>query len=95
MCMSTSGCFERASAQTQRAASTPASASNPIVFGEPQPQVGASLTATSSAISQPESSAAPAQWTLPGARIVDSGIRKIDATVEISVTTSGIQNSQW
>ena len=53
--MSTSGCFERASAHTQSAASTPDRTSRPIVFAEPQPQVGASLTATSSAISQPES----------------------------------------
>ena len=70
--------------QTQTTAITAASTSRPIVFGDPQPQVGASLTATSSATSQPESSTAPSQWTLPGARIVDSGMRTIVATVEIA-----------
>src|SRR6185437_11524180 len=68
---------------------------NALYIAEPQPQVGASLTARSSATSQPESRIAPSQWTFPGARTGDSGMNTSVATMDTSVTTPGIQNSQW
>ena len=93
--MSTSGCRERLSALTHAAASRAAMTKRPSVFVDPQCHVGPSLTATSNATSQAESSAPPSQWMLPGARLVDSGMKRIAATAATDVTASGIQNSQW
>ena len=73
--------------ERRRARSPPASA---------HPQVGASLTPTSRATSQPESSTAASQSIRPGVRTGDSGT---NAHVQIAGDhdrcTSGIQNSQW
>src|SRR5262245_38984046 len=93
--MSTSGWLERLSALTHATASRTAATNRPIVVGDPQCQVGPSLTATSSATSHAESSAPPSQGIPPGALVVDSGTNRIAATTAIDVTASGIQNSQW
>ena len=57
--MSTSGASLRDSTQTQAGQTTAAIANRPSVRGESHPHVGPSLTATSSATSQPASSTAP------------------------------------
>ena len=67
----------------------------PIVFADPQCHVAPSLTATSSATSQADSSTPPSQWTLPGARTDDSGMNTMAATVATEVSMSRIQKSQW
>src|SRR3954467_7398745 len=63
--MSTSAAAVRASTQTQTAASTAAMTKRLTVRGEVQPQVSPSLIGSSSATSQPASSAAPVQSTRP------------------------------
>ncbi len=61
---------------------------------EPQPQVGAWLTASSTAASPADSSAAALQLIRPGALIGDSGTNSAVATVATITATSGNQNSQ-
>ena len=68
---------------------------SPITRAESQPHVGASLIARSRQISQSERRMAPIQLIVPGARIGDSGIKTIVATMVTTIRTSGIQNSQW
>ena len=93
--MSISGVAARSSATTQATARTTAAASRPITRLEPQPQTGASLSATSSATSQPDSSTAGSQEMRPGVRTGDSGTSSIAATAATTVRISGSQNSQW
>jgi hypothetical protein len=50
---------------------------------------------SSSATSQPESSAAPAQLRRPTARTGDSGTTTLAATAASPRAIAGIQNSQW
>ncbi len=57
--------------------------------------MGASLTPTSRATSQPESRTAPSQLSLPGVRTGDSGTKKWAHTAAVSEMINGIQNSQW
>jgi len=49
---------------------------SPMTLLEPQPQVGASLTPTSSATNHDESRTAASQLILPGVRTGDSGTKK-------------------
>jgi hypothetical protein len=93
--MSTSGLGDLVSVQIHTTATTTPTAMSPSVRADSQPQLGASLIATSRHTSQSERSAAPVQSTVPGARTGDSGMISIVATTETAVTASGIQNSQW
>src|SRR3954465_15967438 len=95
MVMSTSGSAMRGLPTTHTTTANIATRNRPIVGGEVQPQLGPSLTATSSATSQVASSSPPAQSTLPGVRIGDSGIITIVMTATGISTASGSQNSQW
>jgi hypothetical protein len=70
--MSMSGVAARSSASAQPPASTTATASSPSTELDRQPQLGASLSATSSATSHPESSRAGSQLIRPGVRTGDS-----------------------
>ncbi len=92
--MSISGVVARSSARIQAAASTTAAASRPITRLEPQPQLGASLSATSSATSQADSSTAGSQLIRPGVRTGDSGTNSTAETAATIVRISGSQNSQ-
>ena len=92
--MSISGVAARSSANSQPAASTSARAISPITRPDPQPQDGASLSATSSATSHPDSSTAGSHEIRPGVRTCDSGTNKIAATAATTVKISGSQNSQ-
>src|SRR5215472_162267 len=94
MVMSISGVAARSSAATQIAASTTAAASSPITRAEPQPQSEASLSASSSATSQPDSSTAGSQLIRPGLRTGDSGTNSSAPTAAAIVRNSGSQNSQ-
>ena len=93
--MSISGVAARSSATTQPAASTTAAASRPITRADPQPQSGASLSATSSATSQADSSTAGSQLIRPGVRTGDSGTNRTADTAATTVRIIGSQNSQW
>ena len=93
--MSISGVAARSSAVTQPAASSTAAASRPRTRLEPQPQAGASLSATSSATSHADSSRAGAQLIRPGVRTGDSGTKSTADTAAMIVRTIGSQNSQW
>src|SRR5690348_7363144 len=62
---------------------------------EPQPQTGASLSATSRATSHAESSTTGATEIRPGVRTGDSGTNSAAATPAAIVAIIGIQNSQW
>ena len=62
---------------------------------EAQPQLGASLTATSSATSHPDSSTAGGQLIRPAARTGDSGTNSTAAIPAAMVRIIGSQNSQW
>jgi hypothetical protein len=94
ICMSISGVAARSSAITQPAASAALAASRPITVAEPQPQSGASLTATSSATSQADMRTADSQLIRPGTRTGDSGTNAVAATAAARVKISGSQNSQ-
>jgi hypothetical protein len=65
------------------------------VRADVQPQLAPSLTATSSATSQPESRSPPSGSMRPGVRIGDSGTKTTMPAVAIATPTSGNQNSQW
>ena len=93
--MSISGCADRHSTTTHADASTTAASEQPDDRAEPQPQVGASLTATSRATSQPDSRTAASQLIRPGVRDRRLGDEKWVATAATATTTPGIQNSQW
>ena len=93
--MSTSGSTIRDSTATHATTASAANASRPSVGADVQPQLGPSLTATSSATSQVASSRPPAQSTLPGERIGDSGIITIVTIATGTIAASGSQNSQW
>ena len=95
ICMSTSAFVVRASMTTHAAPATAAMASSPIVRTDVHPHCGASLIASRRQTSKRESSAAPSQSTEPGARMGDSGMRNIVATTVATMTTHGIQKSQW
>src|SRR5579872_4251400 len=90
--MSTRGCDERASLRTHRASSTRPAAIAPIVFADSQCQVDVSLTASSTATSPSDISAAPAQLTRPGSFTGDSGTNTYVAIVIATIGTSGSQN---
>src|SRR3984957_15523699 len=92
--MSISGVTARSSDQTQAAASSTAAASSPMTAGDPQPQSGASLSGTSSATSQPDSSTAGSQLIVPGLRIGDWGTNSIAPIAATAVAMPGSQNSQ-
>ncbi len=95
MCMSISGWVERDSTMTQitpRAAATSRSA---ITLLDPQPQVGASLIARISAVSQPDKRNTPDQLMRPGWRTSDSGMTRWAASAAPASTIMGIQKSQW
>ena len=95
ICMSTSGQRDLASTRIHTTASTAAATRRPIVRAESQPQRGASLIATSRHTSQSVRRTAPAQLTVPGARMGDSGTISMVAIAVTEITTNGIQNSQW
>ncbi len=86
--MSTSGWSERDSLRTHSASSTRPTAMHPSVFTDSQCQFAVSLTATRTAASPSDISAAPAQFTRPGTRTGDSGTNRWVATV---ATTTGIE----
>src|SRR6201986_1085432 len=92
--MSISGVAARSSDQTQAAARSTAPASSPMPAGAPQPQSDTSLSATSSATSQPDSSTAGSQLIVPGLRIGDWGTNSTAPTAAITVAMPGSQNSQ-
>ena len=92
--MSISGVAARSSDQTQAAASSTAAASSPMTAGDPQPQSDASLSGTSSATSQPDSSTAGSQLIVPGLRMGDWGTNSTAPTAAITVAMPGSQNSQ-
>ena len=92
--MSISGVAARSSAMTQPAASTTAAASRPSTRLEPQPQSGASLSATSSATSHPDSNTTGGQLIRPGLRTGDSGTNSTADTAAMIVRIIGSQNSQ-
>src|ERR1700733_3110861 len=92
--MSISGVAARSSDQTQAAASSTAAANSPRTVGEPQPQSDASLSGTSSATSQPDSSTAGSQLIVPRLRAGDWGMNSTAPTAAITVTMPGSQNSQ-
>src|SRR3954469_16965869 len=93
--MSTSGSAIRDSTPTQTTTASTENANRPSVSADVQPQLGPSLTATSRATSQAASSTPPAQSTLPGVRIGDSGIITIVVIATGTIAASGSQNSQW
>src|SRR6202034_3191633 len=80
--------------QTQIPASTTAPASIPSTAGEAQPHSDASLSGTSSSTSQPDIRMAGSQLIVPGLRTGDCGTNSTAATVAITVTIIGSQNSQ-
>ena len=67
----------------------------PIVFGDPQPQLGASLIASNTAAMPTDISVAAVQLMRPGALTGDSGTNSPVATAATTAATSGTQNSQW
>src|SRR5438552_2457341 len=89
MRMSTSGALLRDSAHTHAAASTTALAKSPTVRADVHPQLGPSLTGTSSATSQPASRTAPVGSMRPGIRIGDSGTNTKIPAVAAATATSG------
>ena len=93
--MSTSGLGERVSARIQATASTTASRGARSCGPSSQPQFGASLIASEQA-DEPEREQDRARPVdLPGARTGDSGMSDDVAIVVTTITTSGIQKSQW
>src|SRR5579859_1102714 len=94
ICMSISGVAARSSANIQPATSRALTASRPITAAEPQPQPGASLTATSSATSQADISTAGRQLIRPGMRTGEDGTNSTADTAATTVRISGSQNSQ-
>ena len=95
MCMSISGWRERSSTAIQAAARTTARARRPRTFGEPHPQLGASLTPRRRATSQPDSSTAAGQLIRPAVLTGDSGTNSCAQMAARTMMTSGIQKSQW
>jgi hypothetical protein len=93
--MSISGVVARNSAATHAPARMTAAASSPSTVPDRQPQSGASLSATSRATSQPDSSTAGNQLIRPGVRTSDSGTSAIAQTAVMAVRISGSQKSQW
>src|SRR5450756_352997 len=93
--MSISGVLARSSVSTQATAITTAAASRPITLAEPQPQSGASLSATSRATSHADSSTAGSQLIRPAVRTGDSGTNSTAQTAAMMVRIIGSQNSQW
>src|SRR5262245_60926058 len=93
--MSTSGCRVRLYTATHVAAHTADTTVKLMVWIDTQPQVGASLTATSNPISHAERSALPSQSRWPCCLSPDSGMNTHAANAATDVTTSGIQKSQW
>ena len=85
----------RCSAATHASASTTAPAKSAITRADAQPHAGPSLTPSSRQISQPPSRTAESQLTPPLRSARRSGTTRNAATVLPTVTTSGIQNSQW
>ncbi len=74
---------------------TTAATMRPMTLVEPHPQVGASLTPSSRATSQADSSTAASQLILPGVRTGDSGTKRWAQPAAMRVMIRGIQNSQW
>ena len=93
--MSISGAAIRSSLRTQTTNITAAAPTRPQTRASPQPHAEVWVIPSSSRTSQEESSSAPTQSTLPGDLTGDSGTKKTVATVALTVTTSGNQNSQW
>jgi hypothetical protein len=93
--MSTSGSRLRSSTHTHSPSTTRPATARPSVRTEPQPQLGASLIASSTAARPTESSAAAVKLIRLGALIGDSGTKRAVATAATTTVTSGTQNSQW
>ena len=70
-------------------------ASRPSVLGEPHPHVVVIEIAMSTHQKPAVISAAASQLTRPGTRTGDSGTNRQVQIAAATVTTSGIQNSQW
>jgi 2-polyprenyl-3-methyl-5-hydroxy-6-metoxy-1,4-benzoquinol methylase len=64
-------------------------------LGEPQPHVVVSLIAISTIEMPRVISAAASQLMRPGTRTGDSGMNRQVANAAMTITISGIQNSQW
>lgn len=92
MRMSTSGFGLRDSLRIQTTRSTMPTANTITVLAESQPHTGASLTASRTAASPPDMSAAPGQFTRPGTRTGDSGTNRCTAIVAGTSNASGNQN---
>jgi len=92
MRMSTSGLGLRDSLCIHATRSTMPTANAIKVLAESQPHTGASLTASRTAASPPDMSAAPAQFTRPGTRTGDSGTNLCTASVAGTSSTNGNQN---
>src|SRR2546430_1372070 len=95
MRISTRGARLRDSAQNQTGNRIAAIAKRPSVRAEVQPQLEPSLTGTSKATSQPDSSTAPVGSIRPRVRTGDPGTNTIVPTVAATTATSGNQNSHW
>src|SRR5204863_5774480 len=94
MVMSVSGSALRSSTSTQSAQTARPAASNPIVLGDPHPQVVVSEMAISTITMPADINAAASQLTRPGTRTGDSGTNRQVKKIAATVTRSGIQNSQ-
>lgn len=95
MAMSISGSALRTSTATQAAHPSSPTASRPSVRAEPQPQTVVSEMATSTQQNPTVISAAAHQLTRPGTRTGDSGTNRQVQIAAATITTSGIQYSQW
>src|SRR4051812_20650709 len=93
--MSTSGSVLLRSRATHEKSTTTPTPNSPSVRGESQPQPDAFVTASSTAVSPADISAAEPQLTRPGTRTGDSGTKRWISTVAAATGISGIQNSQW
>src|SRR4051795_5567932 len=93
--MSTRGSRERSSAPIQAAMTANPITESPIVFGDPQPQLVAWLTASRTAVRPIDISPVLSQLTLPGTLIGDSGTKTRVAMAASRIAASGNQNNQW
>ena len=89
--MSIRGSRLRISTTTHAAQSSRPAPISPIVRVEPQPQVVASLIASSTAVIPVDMSSAASQFTRPGTRTGDSGTNRQVPSAAATITTSGIQ----
>ena len=95
ICMSIIGTGTRVSTVTHATATSAATANRPRTLGEPQPHEFPSLSASSRATSQTESSTAGTTGRRPGVRTGDSGTNSSAAVAATAVAIIGSQNNQW